>query len=362
MSLGWSLAAVPILIAMNAFFVVGEYAVVATRPAQIAALFSRGRKRAAQAMTSLQESPASAIGAIQVCITMTNLLLGYIGEPAMSQVLYKAMGPLIDWQPALFRPISFVLSFIIVTFLTVVFSELLPKAMTLRYLTLAATVTAVPILGIQKAIWPLVWLMNTTANAVTKPLGLGSVESLEQQAVTADELRLLAIHAADQGVVSSRERSLILNALSIGRKTAKEIMVPRVRIAHLDLTHTMEENRQVVERRLFSRMPLCDGGMDNLVGVMRIKEFLEVYYAKGETSVLSLLAHPPVYLPEAVSLDRLIEAFHDQRTQMVFLVDEYGGLEGMVTLRDVIDELFRASSETADTVADGSASGPRAAD
>ena len=341
MSLGWSLAAVPFLIAMNAFFVVAEYAVVATRPAQIAALFARRRKHAASAMSTLQESPACAIGAIQVCITMTNLLLGYIGEPAMSRVLELGMGPLIDRWPTVFGAISFVISFIIVTFLTVVFSELLPKAMTLRYLTLAATLTAVPILAIRRGIWPLVWLMNATANLVTRPLGLGGVESLEQQQVTADELRLLAIQAADQGVVTDRERALILNGLSIGRRSAKDIMVPRVHIAYVDLRLSMEENRKVVERRLFSRMPLCDGGMDNVIGVVRIKEFLEAYYAKGETSVLALLANPPIFLPESVSLDRLIETFHGQRTQMVFLVDEYGGVEGIVTLRDVIDELFR---------------------
>ncbi|MEO6434420.1 MAG: hemolysin family protein [Tepidisphaeraceae bacterium] len=345
------------MIALNAFFVVSEYAVVAIRPAQLAALQSRGRQRAASAMTALQAAPASAIGAIQVCITMTNLLLGYIGEPAMSQVLYMAMGPLIDWWPTLFNSISFVLSFIVVTFLTVVFSELLPKAMTLRYVTMATRATAVPTFAIQRAIYPLVWLMNATANAVTKPLGLGSVESLEQQEVTADELRLLAMQAGEQGVVSERERSLIVNSLSIGRKMAKEIMVPRVRVACVDLKLSMEENRQVAERRLFSRMPLCDGGLDNLVGVVRIKEFLEAYYAHGETAVLSLIAQPPIFLPESIPLDRLIEAFHDRRTQMVFLVDEYGGVEGLVTLRDVIDELFRKGNEAKAT--ERVAPGPR---
>jgi putative hemolysin len=137
-------------------------------------------------------------------------------------------------------------------------------------------------------------------------------------------------------------RALVLNSLSIGRRTARDIMVPRVRVAAVDLRATMTENRDLVERRLFSRMPLCDGGLDRVVGVVRIKEFLEAYYAEGDTSVLAALAEPPVFLPERVTLDRLIGAFHEHRTQMVFLVDEYGGVEGLVTLRDVIDELFRA--------------------
>src|SRR4029079_8563401 len=136
--LGWSLAAVPLLIALNAFFVVSEYAVVAMRPAQIATMSAGGRKRAAAAMVELQRNPASAIGAIQVCITMTNLLLGWIGEPAMSALLERVMGPLLRAAPHVFHGFSLVVSFVVVTLLTVVFSELLPKALTLRFVEPAA--------------------------------------------------------------------------------------------------------------------------------------------------------------------------------------------------------------------------------
>src|SRR5687767_13324899 len=113
--LGWSLLAVPLLIALNAFFVVSEYAVVAMRPAQVAALQARGRTRTAAAMNALQQNPASTIGAIQVCITMTNLLLGWIGEPAMSELLRRTFGPLIELAPNLLTPVSVLLSFVIVT-------------------------------------------------------------------------------------------------------------------------------------------------------------------------------------------------------------------------------------------------------
>src|SRR5688572_32048559 len=133
MDVDWpGLAAVPLLIGLNAFFVISEYAVVATRPAQVEALRARGAKRAAAAMARLKESPASAIGAIQVCITMTNLLLGWIGEPAMSELIRTLFAPLVEvLPPRLFTVFSTGLSFILVTLLTVVFSELLPKAMTL---------------------------------------------------------------------------------------------------------------------------------------------------------------------------------------------------------------------------------------
>jgi putative hemolysin len=323
---------------LNAFFVMSEYAVVAARPAQIATLQSKGRRRAADALEKLQADPAGAIGAIQVCITMTNLLLGWIGEPAMSGALEKITGPLVSLAPNLFHSVSLVLSFVVVTFLTVVFSELLPKALTLRYLTEAATISAVPVLAIRRVMFPLVSLMNSTANLVTRPLGLGRVEDLEKQGVSVDELRLMAIRAAEEGVVT--QPSLVLNSLTIGKRASKSVMVPRIRVAYLDLRRSMQENAAVADERLFSRMPLCDGGLDRVIGVVRTTEFLAALHAQADTSVLTLLTQPPVFVPEFASLDRVIEIVQKERTQMVFLVDEYGGVEGIVTLRDVIDALF----------------------
>jgi CBS domain containing-hemolysin-like protein len=340
MSLAWSLAAVPLLIGLNAFFVISEYAVVATRPAQIQMLRTRGRTRAANAMETLKEDATSAIGAIQVCITMTNLMLGWIGEPAMSAVLHKAFGPLIAWSPSVMTAIATALSFIVVTLLTVVFSELLPKALTLRYVEPAATMTAVPVLLIQRAIFPLVWIMNTMANLITRPLGLGKVEEFEAGGVTADELRVLATQAAADGVVTPREQSLILNALTIGKRRANEIMVPRTRVAYVDIQRPWSENVAAVEQYLFSRMPLCNGGMDHVIGVVLTRELLMAYHAGADITVLPLLALPPVFIPERVTLDGLIGTFHEKRTEMMFLVDEYGGVEGIVTQRDVLDELL----------------------
>lgn len=340
MSLGWSLSAVPFLIGLNAFFVAGEYAVVAAKPQHTAALRTRGWRRTANAIDAFKAAPGSAIGTIQVCITMTNLLLGWIGEPAMSAVLGMAFGPLIELYPRTFGGVSLTLSFIIVTLLTVVFSELLPKALTLQYVAPAAVLTAVPILLIQKAVKPLVWLMNAMANMVTRPLGLGSVDEMESEAVTPEELRILAMKAGESGAVTPREQAIIQASLMMGRRRAREIMVPRIHVAHLDLRKSMEDNRAVIDSHLYSRLPLCDGGMDNVVGLVHIKEFLSAYNAAGDVKVLSLIARKPVFVPETVTLERLLETFHEHRTQFVFLVDEYGGVEGIVTLRDVVDELM----------------------
>ena len=364
MELDWRpLAAVPLLIGLNAFFVVSEYAVVATRPAQIEAMRARGARRAAAAMARLKQSPASAIGAIQVCITMTNLLLGWIGEPAMSDLIRAIARPLAEFLPeTVFTAVSTGLSFILVTLLTVVFSELLPKAMTLRFVELAARTTAAPVLAIQRAIYPLVWVMNATANAVTRPLGLGRVQDFENQQVTVDELRLMADQAAADGVVTPRERSIVLNALAIGLRTARQIMVPRLKVAFLDVRRSMDENHEVIGQFLFTRMPLCDGGLDRVLGVVRTSEFLEAYYNGGDSSVLPLLARPPVFVPESATLDSLLETFNERKAQMVFLVDEYGGVEGIVTLRDVFAELLGETNRSAGPKSPDTAKGDGAGD
>lgn len=339
MDIEGSLSAVPVLIGMNAFFVAAEYAVVALRPAQIETIRSDGWRRSAAAIESLKAHPADAIGTIQVCITMTNLLLGWVGEPAMSALLMAAFRPLEHLSPTVIGAASVLLSFVLVTLLTVVFSELLPKALTLKHTRVAAKLTAVPVSGIRWVVRPLVWVMNTLADSVTRPLGLGSVKELEETRVTADELRTMAAQAASDGAINLTERSIVQAALTMGRRRAKEVMVPRTKVAYLDATWDMDRNRSVMNEHLYSRLPLCDGGLDKVVGVVHTKEFLSAYNAEADVSVLRLIARPPSFVPENAPLDSLLRAFHEKGTQCVFLVDEYGGVEGIVTLKDVVDEL-----------------------
>ena len=353
MPLGLSLALVPLLIFANAFFVSAEYAVISVRPAQIAELRRRGRKRTAAAIERQKTDRTSAIGAIQVCITMTNLMLGSIGEPAMSRLLLLASGPLAEvLPPAVFRGISTALSYIVVTLLTVVLSELLPKALTLRYGMFAATLTAIPTLFIQAAVRPLVWIMNHIANAVTRPLGLGRVDEMDDEPVTVEELRLLATRAAESGALNPREQSLVLNSLALAHRTARDVMVHRTKVAYLDLRKSMDENRTVMNAHLYSRLPLCDGGFDRLIGLVPTKEFLTAFAAEGDTSVLRLIAMPPVFVPETVTADRLMTTFREHKTQMLIVANEHGGVEGIVTLNDVLDELLYDSvaPQTADGI------------
>ncbi len=342
MNLAASLAVVPLLILLNAFFVAAEYALVALRDSQVQGIRARGNVRAAKAMAALRAEPASSIAAIQVCITLINLILGWVGEPAISQALLMLIGPLGSAVPGpLFTGLSTAFSFMIATLLTVVFGELLPKAMTLRFVQTVAILTAVPILLIRTITKPLIWLMNGMANLVTRPLGLGRVEDMEKEEHTAEEIVHIATQAAASGALSPRERALVINSLRVLRLGARTAMVPRTRVTYLDVNRPLSENRERMSAHLFSRLPLCDGSLDKVLGVVATKEFLAAQQASDDPNVLHLLAHPPVFLPQVVRVEAVMASFGEHNTQMVFLVDEYGGVSGIVTPRDLMDRLVR---------------------
>lgn len=341
------LAVLPALIALNAFFVAAEYAVVAVRPVHIESMRSRGRLRSAAAMERLKAEPANAIAAIQVCITATNLALGSLGEPAMTGFLAALLGPASGIvPPAAFRTISVALAFFVVTLLTVVFSELLPKALSLRRVEAAAALTAVPVRAIGRAVRPVVWLMNGMASLVSRPLGLGRVESMQGEAVSLEELRMLAGAAEEEGVVTPRERAIILNTLALEERPVRRIMVPRVQVVFLDLAKSLDENRAIVEKHLHTRMPLCDGVIDNVVGLVRAKRFLQVCRPGGDVAVLRGIATPALFAPDLSTTGQILNLFHEQKRESAVLVDEYGGVAGFVTLRDVVDEILGAVDES----------------
>jgi CBS domain containing-hemolysin-like protein len=327
------------LLLCNAFFVAAEFAMVAIRGTHIEQLRAAGKPRTAKILAGLKEQTASAVGALQVGITVSNLLLGSLGEPVISGALEHMLGPVFESLGHVGPIIATSLGFLFVTYLTVVFSEQLPKVLAIRHVAIVASLTARPIKLLLTVTWPLVWIMNKSSNLVTRPLGLGSVEDAEGEIHTVDDLRTITSEAAAHGTLSGRERSLILNTLALGRRTARQIMVPRVKVAYLDLKKSMEDNRRVMNEHLYSRLPLVDGSIDHVIGIVSTREFLAAFHAEGDTSVLQLLARPAVFAPATISLDKMLVLVDEKRTQMVMLVDEHGGTEGIVTLRDIVDEL-----------------------
>lgn len=341
MSIANQLLLLPLLILVNAFFVAAEYALVSIRRPEIAGLHARGHRRVAGRLSRLRRNMSQTLGGIQVCITMTNLLLGWIGEPAMTHVLLKVLSPLgLVIPQRMTVVISTTLAFVVVTLATVVMSELLPKALTLQHTRLIARLVAEPLSWVLQAIRPLVWIMDRLANLLAWMLGLGGVR-IEEPAMGVEELRAIALDAGQRGTLKPQEQALILNTLGLSAIRADAVMVPRVHMACLDLQRSMDENREVMERHLYSRLPLISGNVDQVVGIVYTKEFLAAYGEATDSSVLQLIARPAVFAPATISVDRLLALFIEKRVRMIVLVDEYGGVDGIVTLSDVMDELLK---------------------
>ncbi|RYG69607.1 HlyC/CorC family transporter, partial [bacterium] len=308
-----------VLLALNAFFVAAEFAMVAIRNVHLEQMRARGKTSTAAILARLKEQLSAVVGAIQVGITLCGLLLGSHAEPIMTAAIGRVVGPVFEqtMSPALRVVVSTALGFTVVTYLTVVFSELLPKVLAIRYVPIVAGFVARPISWLLTFTWPLVWLMNKSANMVTRPLGLGTVDEAEEELHTVDDIKSITSQAAAHGTLTVRERSLILNSLALGRRNARQIMVPRVKVAFLDLRRSMEDNRKVMNEHLYSRLPLCDGSIDQVIGIVSTREFLAAFHAEGDTSVLQLLARPPVFAPATISLDKLLVLVDERRTQMV---------------------------------------------
>jgi putative hemolysin len=192
---------------------------------------------------------------------------------------------------------------------------------------------------------PLVWLLHAVGNLVTRPLGLGRVEDTDRPAITTEEIRQATMEAAADGVVTAAERKLVLNSLALGLRKARQIRVPRDKVTYRDVQWSMDENRRIIGQNLYSRMPVCDGGMDRIIGILHVKEFLTAYNAEADSSVLRLIARPAVFAPDSIGVDRLLAMFNAHTTETILLVDETGGVEGLVTLQDVVDELVGDNSD-----------------
>jgi len=205
---------------------------------------------------------------------------------------------------------------------------------------------ALPIRFICRIIWPMVWLMNVLAAGLSRVLGLRL--HIEEAPIGREEIVHIATEAGSRGMLSERERAVIVNTLNLGGAKAKDILIPRIRVAYLDLRRSMADNRAVMDEHLYSRLPLCNDGLDHVVGIVHTKEFLTAYAEAGDSSVLQLLAQPAVFVPETVTLDRLLALLLEKRARMMVVVDERGGMEGLVTLADLMQRLVSEPARKAE--------------
>jgi putative hemolysin len=307
------------LIAANAFFVIGEYSIVTARRGPLRARGGKG----AEAALRLMEDPVRVISTVQVGITGVGILTGAVGEPVVRDLLG-------DWLP---HWASFIIAFAVVTYLSVVFGELVPKALTLDRAERLAARIARPVEWMAKVLRPVVWVLQGSGALLLRPFGITEVMAGESVR-TPEELREIVDEAEGSGVIPRAQEELLHNVFDFATREVRDVMVPSPDVTWLEASVTGREALQVVIDTSHQRYPVGTESLDHLVGIVHIRDLI----ASPEEPV-GELARPAAVVPMTKDLGALLRELREARQVMSVVVDEYGGTAGIVTLHDVLEEL-----------------------
>ena len=330
--------AVVVLVLLNGFFVAAEFALVKVRNTQLDPLIAAGHRRAGLARRLISHMDAT-IGATQLGITLVSLGLGVLVEPVF-QVL---LGPVFQWtgveSESVRHSIAIGFGFFVNTFLLVVVGELGPKALAIRKTLPTALWTAAPLAWFYRLSYPFIVVLNWSAQWLLRQMGILPA-SEGDLAHSEEELRLLFAASQKRSGGTALGRDIVLNALDLRRRVAREVMRPRQEIVALGTEAGMTECLDVAEKTRFSRFPLCEGGdLDRTLGVVHFKDLYAMRLKARCGADLLPVARKIVYVPETARLEKLLQVFQDRRLHLAIVVDEYGGTVGLVTLENILEEL-----------------------
>lgn len=314
------------LVMANAFFVIAEYALVTAPRARVQEMADDGSGGARVALT-LMDDPVRFIGTVQVGITALGIALGALGEPVFREV----------FDPLVAAWISFALSFAIITYLSVVLGELVPKALALHRAAPVAALVARPIALLQRIISPLVWVLQGSARLVLRPLGVPAAPA-GATVHTVDELRGIVAEAEDSGLIEEAEEEMLYRVFDFAGQEAADVMVPSSEVVTLDGALSV---RDAVERALqapHSRFPVVRGSIDDVAGVLALRDLTTALHA-GDQRTIDKLARDLLVVPETKDVGALLQEMRKGGAQMALVVGEYGRTMGIVTLNDLVEEI-----------------------
>ena len=332
-----------LLVALNGFFVAAEFALVKIRPTQLDPLMQAGSRRAKLARHQVTHLDAY-LSACQLGITLASLGLGWVGEPAFSWI----MAPLVRLIPgateALVHSVSLTSAFIVISALHIVIGEMAPKSFAIRRPQPTALWIAMPLYVFYLVIFPAIWLLNHAANSL---LGLIGVKSAGEGELShsEEELRVL-LSSSEMGSQSKLKREILDNVFELSLRNARQVMVPRADVTHLSTSLPIEQNIAIARQSGHTRFPLCERDLDSVIGLIHIKD---LFRTTAEITDIVSLARPLKFVPETTPLDKLLGRMQLERQHMVAVLDEYGGVSGIVTLENVIEEIVGEIQDEFDT-------------
>jgi CBS domain containing-hemolysin-like protein len=339
MTTALELLAVALIVAANAFFVAAEYGLVTVRRTRLQELDAQG-SRPARRVLRLLEVPPRFISAIQLGVTLSSLALGAIGEPVVSRLLKRPLDLLpSSWHTSVATTISVVLAFTILTYFHVVMGEIVPKSFTLQHPERVALVTAGPINAFHTIFKPFIWVLVRTSAwvlgwfGVTASSGVTLVHSEE-------ELKMLVTASREKGVIEEEEQEMLHKVFEFADKDAVDVMVPRPDVVAVPVDLAVQEVLRLVLSHPFTRYPVYEGDLDDIVGVLHVRDLFSALHDRGLSRVdLRTILRDAIMVPETKPLDELLAEFQRTSNHLAIVVDEYGSVEGLVTLEDLLEEI-----------------------
>lgn len=334
----FNLVIIAILIALTAFFVASEFAIIRVRSSRIDQLIVEGNKNALSAK-KVTSNLDEYLSACQLGITVTALGIGWIGEETLQHFLSPLL-QIIHIPETAITVLSFSLAFAFITFLHVVIGELAPKTFAIHKAEKITLWVAKPLILFYKVLFPFIWSLNGSSRVITRMFGLKPV-SEHELAHTEEELRIIVSESYKNGEINQSEFKYVNNIFDFDDRIAKEIMVPRTEIISLEQSSTLDELLNLIQHEQFTRYPITDGDKDHIIGMINIKEIMTELLKTRDltTKTLEPYIRPVIRVIETYPIQDLLLKMQKDRIHMAILMDEYGGTSGLVTVEDIIEEI-----------------------
>lgn len=333
----WYLLLALLLIIANGLFVAAEFAMIKVRSTQLAEMAAAGSSRARMARRILKRLD-SYLSATQLGVTLASLALGWVGEPAFAHLIEPRLSFLGTWSPAVSHTISATFAFIAISWLHITFGELGPKYIAIGHPFGTSLWVAHLLRGFYLFAFPAIWLLNKSSNAVLRLLRVHPSTGGEV-AHSQEELRMILASSEKAGILSEENREIIEGVFQFSKRTARQIMVPRTDVAVLSTQKGIEENLEIIRTTRHTRYPLCDGTLDQTVGLIHVKD-LFLAQLRGPGRSMLELKRDVLFVPENSTVEALLSQFIEHKTHMAVVLDEYGGASGIVSLENITEELF----------------------
>ncbi len=321
------------LILINGLFSMTEIAVVSARRVRLARSAESGSLGASAAI-ELQQHPERFLSTVQIGITLVGILSGAFGGALLSGEVATAVATVPVLEPYA-QQLGFLIVIGIITYFSLVIGELVPKNIALNRPETIATIFSRPMDVISRITKPFVWFLSTSTRLILK---LFRIRESTESAITEEEIRAHIAHGTELGILDETEQELIESVIKLDDQKVTAIMTSRMKMQWLDLDDDLETNRRKLIGSPYSRLPVCKGNLDNMVGVVKARDLLSQVLSGGELDLESA-AKQPVYVPETKTGLELLETFQSSHTLMAIIIDEFGSVEGMVTMNDVLEEI-----------------------